>query len=253
MERNMKIAVISDIHGHRLALETALTAIRKETPDQIVCLGDAVQGGPQPKEVVAILRDLACPVVMGNADAWLLSGDETGSEDISPERRVRLDETRLWSLSQLSEADRTFIAAFQPTITVALPNGQNLLGFHGSPVSFDEVLLPWTSQEQFQQILGEYSTDILCGGHTHVQYIRRMKDSFFFNPGSIGVTYNHDQNDEANFRLNPWIEYAILIVEATNLSLAFQRIPLDVEQERQVYLNSGIPFVTQYLEQYQGL
>ena len=29
--------------------------------------GDAVQGGPQPAQVVARLRRLACPVVMGNA------------------------------------------------------------------------------------------------------------------------------------------------------------------------------------------
>jgi hypothetical protein len=153
MGEHMRIAIISDIHGHGLALETALSAIRKESPDQIVCLGDAIQGGPQPSEVVAILRDLGCPVVMGNADAWLLTGIETGNEDISPERRVRLDETRLWSLSQLTEKDLAFIATFQPTVTVALSGGQNLLGFHGSPTSFDEVILPTIAEDELQKIL----------------------------------------------------------------------------------------------------
>ena len=42
----------------------------------MVCLGDAIQGGPQPAQVVSRLKELACPVVMGNADAWLLTGVE---------------------------------------------------------------------------------------------------------------------------------------------------------------------------------
>jgi predicted phosphodiesterase len=110
-------------------------------------------------------------------------------------------------------------------------------------------LLPWTTQEQFQEVLGAYMDDILCGGHTHVQYIRRLKDSFFFNPGSIGVTYNHDQDDE-NFRFNPWVEYAILTVEREELSLNFRRIPLDMKQQREVYMGSGMPYVAQSLERY---
>ena len=63
--------------------------------DQIVCLGDAVQGGPQPAQVVQRLRRLNSPVVMGNADAWLLSGEETADEGIPPERLTKLGEIRM--------------------------------------------------------------------------------------------------------------------------------------------------------------
>ncbi|HSK89507.1 MAG TPA: metallophosphoesterase family protein, partial [Anaerolineales bacterium] len=138
----MRVAMISDIHGNDFALEVVAMDIRDQRVDQVVCLGDAVQGGPQPAEVVQRLRRLNCPVVMGNADAWLLSGVETGEEVIPPERLTKMGEVREWSLSSLSEDDRLFIANFQPTITLRLENDLNLLCFHGSPSSFDDVILP---------------------------------------------------------------------------------------------------------------
>ena len=133
-----RIAVISDIHGNAVALDAALADIERAGVDQIVCLGDAIQGGAQPAQTVARLRDLACPVVMGNADAWLLSGVETGSETITEEQEA----VRQWSLAQLSEADRAYIAAFTPTVIVPLTPERDLLCFHGSPTSFDDILLP---------------------------------------------------------------------------------------------------------------
>ena len=69
----MRIAVISNIHANCFALDTALADLKKNSVDQIVCLGDTVQGGAQPARTIARLRELACPTVMGNANAWLLS------------------------------------------------------------------------------------------------------------------------------------------------------------------------------------
>src|SRR5262249_32658382 len=137
----MRIAVISDIHGNCIALDTALADIRRDGLEQIVCLGDAIQGGPQPAAVVARLRELGCPVVLGNADQWLLTGEETGSESFSAERLHKMHEIRAWSLAQLSESDRAFIAQFRPTLEIALDGERALLCFHGSPTSFDDIIL----------------------------------------------------------------------------------------------------------------
>src|SRR5437867_10242330 len=103
-EESMRIAVISDMHGNDLAFEAVEVDIQKQKVDQIVCLGDAAQGGPQPAAVVQRLRRLNCPVVMGNADAWLISGKETADDGIPTERLRKMGEIRLWSLSQLSES-----------------------------------------------------------------------------------------------------------------------------------------------------
>src|SRR5262245_4453364 len=149
----MRVAIISDIHGNCIALKAVLADLGQDKIDQLVCLGDAIQGGPQPAEVVAQLRELACPVVMGNADAWLLTGEETGNEPISAERLAKLNEVRVWSLAQLSAEDRAFIAGFQATVSIPLSPNRNLLCFHGSPASFDEIILPETPEEKFQEVL----------------------------------------------------------------------------------------------------
>ena len=246
----MRVAVFSDTHGNDLAFEVVEADINKQNVEQMVCLGDAIQGGPQPAEVVQRLRRLGYPVVMGNADAWLLSGVETGDEEIPPERLRKMGEIRLWSLSQLTEEDRAYISSFQPTITIPLEDNLNLLCFHGSPVSFDDVILPAAPQEDFQKFLGSYAGRILTGGHTHAQQIRRNVDNFFFNPGSVGFAYSHNQPDH-QFFADPWAEYAILSVENSQVSLEFRRVPFDVQQLIRIYRESGRPFADEAIAQYQ--
>jgi putative phosphoesterase len=247
----MRIAVISDIHGNCIALDAALADLEQHPADHLVCLGDAIQGGPQPAQVVSRLRELGCPVVMGNADAWLLSGVETGNEPASEERRRMLDAVREWSLAQLSRDDRAFIQGFRPTVEMALEAGRRLLCFHGSPASFDDVMLPDTPQEQLFKFLGEYHADALCGGHTHVQYMRRLgaDGRFFFNPGSIGFAYSHHQPEDS-FRADPWAEYAVLTSEGDKLALQFRRVPYDVEPLIDAYRTSGRPYADEAIAQY---
>ncbi len=247
----MRVAVISDMHGNDLAFEAAEADIKKQTVDQIVCLGDAVQGGPQPAAVVQRLRRLECPVVMGNADAWLVSGKETADEGIPAERLKKMGEIRLWSLSRLTEDDIDFIANFQPTVTLDLGNGIELLCFHGSPASFDDLILPAASEEVFQKFLGGYADRVLTGGHTHAQQIRRNGNYFFFNPGSIGFAYSHQQSED-NFRADPWAEYAILTAEDGQVSLEFRRLPFDAQELIRIYRESGRPFAEDAIAQYQG-
>ncbi|HEX5690821.1 MAG TPA: metallophosphoesterase family protein, partial [Roseiflexaceae bacterium] len=200
----MRIAVISDIHGNRLALDSVLADIEQAGVEQVVCLGDAIQGGAQPTETAARLRELGCPIVMGNADAWLLTGKETGAEG-PPSEQLRA--VREWSLAQLSEADRAFIASFQPTVTIALPGGRSLLCFHGTPRSFDDLIFPDTPEATIQEWLGGYDAVALTGGHTHLQQLRRVGDALFFNPGSVGRAFARHQ-PEGRFRYDPWAEYA---------------------------------------------
>ena len=85
----MRLAVISDIHGECFALDQVLQDVRRQGIEQMVCLGDALQGGSQPAETLARLRELHCPVVMGNADAWLITGQETSSGEETSEQSGR--------------------------------------------------------------------------------------------------------------------------------------------------------------------
>ncbi len=245
----MKLGVIADIHGNYVALEAVLADIKVTAPDRLICLGDAIQGGPQPREVARALRELGCPVVMGNADDWLLTGTDSGAEAIAPERQAKMDAVRAWSLAQLSEADKAFIASFTPTVTDALDGTRNLLGFHGSPTSYDHVLLPTTPEDEFQARLGAYAPSILCGGHTHLQQVRRLGETFFFNPGSVGFAYSHTQPDD-HFRADPWAEYALLTVGDGRVGLEFRRVPFDAAALKRVYQESGRPWGAEAAAQY---
>jgi predicted phosphodiesterase len=244
----MRVAVISDIHGNAVALEAVLADLAIHPADQLVCLGDAIQGGPQPAEVVVHLRALACPVVMGNADAWLLSGVETGNEAVSSAQEAM----RQWSLGRLSLADRQFIADFVPTVTLALPGGKTLLAFHGSPASFDDILLPDTPYEDFVRLYGPYAPAILTGGHTHLQHIRRLGETFYFNPGSVGVVHDHQQESEPDtpLRLDSRAEYAVLEVGDERVALEFRRVPIAAEQLIAAARDSGCPGSERFAKQY---
>jgi predicted phosphodiesterase len=67
----MRTALIADIHANLVSFDAVLADIDRARMDQIVCLGDVAATGPQPRETLARLRRLGCPVVLGNADAWL--------------------------------------------------------------------------------------------------------------------------------------------------------------------------------------
>ncbi len=245
----MKIGVISDIHGNCLALDAVLHDLRSHPIDRLVCLGDAIQGGPQPADVVQRLRELDCPVVMGNADAFLLSGDDDG-EATSPDRLAKLRAVREWSLGKLTDRDRRFIRGFQPTVTITGESGLRLLCFHGSPASYNDIILPSTPDADVDRFLGNHVPDFMAGGHTHLQQIRRLGPNFFFNPGSVGFAYSPGQSSET-LRADPWAEYAVLTLEPAHSSLEFRRVPFDAAELRRIFLASGRPYADEAAAQYQ--
>src|SRR6187200_565693 len=77
---HMRLGLIADIHGNKLALDTVLAQLQHRAVDTIVCLGDVAMLGPQPAESIATLQALQIPVVMGNTDAWFFGGDQPGPE-----------------------------------------------------------------------------------------------------------------------------------------------------------------------------
>src|SRR3954451_5591967 len=136
----MRTALISDVHGNAVALDAVLTDLERDPVDQVACLGDMIQGGSEPAEGVRRLRELASPVVLGNADAFLLDPDE--GEEVTTERQLAVRE---WTLAQIGDDGAALIETFQSTLDLSLGKGRTLLAFHGSPTSFDDIVLPHVS------------------------------------------------------------------------------------------------------------
>jgi diadenosine tetraphosphatase ApaH/serine/threonine PP2A family protein phosphatase len=64
----MRVAVISDVHGNRHALEAVLEDVIVEGAEEIWCLGDLVGYGADPNDCVDLILDQAHLCLAGNHD-----------------------------------------------------------------------------------------------------------------------------------------------------------------------------------------
>ena len=70
----MKIAVFSDIHGNLQSLEAILSDIKNENIDKIICLGDVIGIGPNPKECLDLIIENNIEMVLGNHELYYIYG-----------------------------------------------------------------------------------------------------------------------------------------------------------------------------------
>jgi predicted phosphodiesterase len=230
----MRVALISDIHGNLVSLQSVLSEIEHAQVDRVVCLGDVAALGPQPRQVLARLRELGCPCIMGNHDEHLLH----------PERMAGLApwvvEVTSWCAAQLSKEDRTHLRSFQSLIEIELGAQATLLCYHGSPRSNSERILPTTPPPDLEEMLGGCTATVMAGGHNHVQMMRRHKLSSLIDVGSVGQPFERMPFQGAPVLL-PWAEYAIVGCLAGTLSIDLRRVPIDLDAVRQAAEASGMP------------
>jgi len=238
----MPLAVISDIHGNLVALDAVLSALAARGIERVICLGDVAATGPQPREVIARLRELNCPIVMGNTDDWLLHPTVEEPEEHDDSDRRRLQEIDLWCAERLTAEDRAYLASFQPTVSVDLEDETQLLAYHGSPRSYDEQILPTLSSDDLDAALDGREADLYIGGHTHMQMFRRHRRSLVLNPGSVGLAIDSAPPFEGPARNPPWAEYATIDVGGQGeLTVELHRMPFDVDTLRRVIFASEMP------------
>jgi predicted phosphodiesterase len=204
------VALVSDIHGNDTALGEVVADIQQLGIERVVCLGDAVQGGDEPRQVLDRLAQLDWPVILGNADDFLLEVPADSPEEITAAQL----EKREWTLAQLEPHHLEQIRSFSATLDVDV-DGVRLHAFHGSPRSYDDVLLPETENAEPWRGTG---ADVLAGGHTHLQWARRIDGALFVNPGSVGLAYDRFTDPPVVAQV---AEYAIV----TRASVEFRRVP----------------------------
>ena len=222
----MKLALISDIHGNLFAFDAVLEDIRRRKIEQILCLGDVVSSGPQPREALARLREIGCPTVMGNTDAWVVEPDLREYSNLYGQY---LQDIEYWSSQQLTDQDKAYLRTFQPTIEWPLDEKTMLLAYHGSPRSFLEHIYPATPTQELDEYFADSTAQILVGGHIHQQFFLRYGDKLVLNPGSVGQPLDRIRaRAESEARNPPWGEYAILNIEENQFSVELLRVPFDI-------------------------
>jgi len=218
----VRIALISDLHANPLALQAVLDALADQAIDQLICLGDVATLGPEPRPVLAMLRSLGCPCILGNHDAFLLEPELIHSYTEAPEVVEAVD----WCQTQLNDGDRAFLETFLPRLRVPLPGGRELLVFHGSPRSHMEDLLESTDDQVLDTALDGHHADVLAGGHTHLQLVREHRGMLLVNPGSLGLPFAAFVSGRAPDIL-PRADYGIVVADADGVRFETHSLDLD--------------------------
>ena len=86
----MKVAIISDLHSNREALEAVFAHIQSLGIATVYCLGDVVGYGPEPEFCVDLVRGHTQLCLMGNHDEGLFRD----ASDFNPHARGALEYTR---------------------------------------------------------------------------------------------------------------------------------------------------------------
>ncbi|MBL8858242.1 MAG: metallophosphoesterase family protein [Planctomycetes bacterium] len=240
----MKVAIISDLHSNREALEAVFAHIRASDVDTIYCLGDVVGYGPEPEFCVDLVRGHAKLCLMGNHDEALLND----ASDFNPHARMAIEYTRARMQPKWYSASERK-ARWEWLKNLPLVHQEGRFTFvHGSPrdpvreyvLSTDGILNP----EKLAAVFDSF-TGIAVGGHTHhpgvhdeqmnfhdlekreTRTFRFEKDrKYFVNVGSTGQPRDGD----------PRACYAVLEDD----QVTWHRIAYDYRVTQKKILDTGV-------------
>jgi putative phosphoesterase len=242
----MRVALISDLHANELALNAVLDDVRRNGVDQIVCLGDVATLGPRPVRVVATLRELGCPCILGNHDEFLLDPPLLRTYNEAP----FMTEAVAWCRDELAGDDLEFVRSFRRTLELDLGGGATLLLFHGTPQSHMTNLLATTPPDELDAMLSGHRATVMAGGHTHIQMMRQHRGTLIVNPGSVGLAFREFVNGGPPTLL-PHAEYATVEADRGGaVHVALHRVPLDPSALRRQAAESELPMRGMLVQQY---
>lgn len=188
----MNIAVLSDIHGNHIALETCMEYLEKQSIDAYCFLGDYVGEFPGIRQVLDTLYDLQkrkpCYIIKGNKEDYQLSGLGEGHPEWD-DYPSTIGMIR-YGNRQLSKGDVNFLASLPITDCVHIDGMEDIRICHGSPRKVREDIRAGRrgNEEIFAEVREKY---IVCG-HTHNVTSIQEYSKVVWNPGAVGLSMTGD-------------------------------------------------------------
>ncbi|MCA1295431.1 metallophosphatase family protein [Paenibacillus sp. alder61] len=197
------IAIISDIHSNRFALEAVLEDISTRNIQRIVNLGDSLFGPVDPLGTAKRLMEHDKIVhIMGNCDAALLEKemDSATFQYVKPLLGREIEE---------------WIRTFKDTWVY-----KDLFFCHGTPYANDRYLLEtidgngvsYKKPDFLMKELGSISQNYIFCGHSHVPKSIFLPDGkLIVNPGSVGLPAYEEELPVPHKMesLSPFADYVI--------------------------------------------
>ena len=239
----MRIVLLSDIHANLTAFQAVLKDMASiGTVDSIAILGDLVNYGPRPNEIIEMVKGLDAPLLVnlwGNHEYSLFGGNLAKFSTDRGRAVLRYTD------SILTEESREFIdkemehAGYQECRV----EGRSLLFVHGN--LDDPYWGKFGMGEMSDPRFAKY--DYVISGHSHVPHYmelfsasdraeyRYKKRTVFINPGSVGQPRNH----------NPYAQYGILDLNSGNYE--HRAVWYDVAEEQKLFDDSVDSFYKERL------
>lgn len=165
----MRTLIIADIHGNLPALEAVLATPEAQSCQRVISLGDQVNFGPQPRQVLLRLLEMNAIMLLGNHEARLLRVN-------APEFAGYNWAIQRWTHRQLSGLDISFPMDYA--------EGSKLFT-HGTPGDPFHLIYP----DQIPALLDSLPAHVthLFSGHNHAPWLVEHNGRIACNPGSLGM------------------------------------------------------------------
>jgi len=161
-------AIISDIHGNLHAFKAVLADIEAKGITDVICLGDVVGYGPNPRECLDLVK--SCRFInMGNHEEAAL--DEAAASNFTARAREAIGWTRQMLFEDAAEepAIREERRRFVKSFVVEKKEG-DVKYVHGSPRHpIDEYMVPRDAENRDKMRANFQLVEGICFvGHTHM-------------------------------------------------------------------------------------
>jgi putative phosphoesterase len=187
-----RVAVITDIHGNRPALEAVLADVERLGAGAVYCGGDLVGYGPHPNEVCALIEARRIPTIYGNYD-YAIGRDleDCGCAYVTRHERELGRQSVAWTLAHTDPHAKEFMRGLPFDLRFEL-GGHRVRLVHGSPRKVNEYLFEDKPARTFERIAAGADCDVLVFGHTHKPWIHAYGGVLFVNCGSVGKPKDGD-------------------------------------------------------------
>lgn len=216
-----KIGLIADIHSNLAAFKAVLDDMPKM--DKIICAGDLVGYGPQPNEVIDLVKSNEIITVIGNHDNSVVT------EKYNPHNKEEAKVNR-WTREVLTDENFNFLKDLDKKVEIKVKN-QKIFVAHGTPRNpLKEYLFPGTSNRTLVKMTQEANSDIIVLGHTHIPLEEMIQGKLIINPGSVGQP--RDRNPKASYKI---------LKLGRNRKTIHRRAPYKIKKTEQKIIDSGLP------------